>query len=197
MIAEVSLCSRFSTSVSSNLPARLKNQPLQRRRVQNGRKGATSNSSDATSLTPRSASASSPQSSPPALDGYIDMPSYTPHGFAERDLGALSNPPLQQDFPKSDGLKQFIASDETLDWLSLDRAGLGHCGCANETNSYVVLLELSLRLRKASEIVGHHSNHPSGSTCVLNHKIAELDDFVSYVEFILNQPSSYEYPIIV
>ena len=102
------------------------------------------------------------------------------HGLTEHDLSALFNASLQQDLPKPDVLEQLIdclASNKTpgeFDWLSPDRAGLGYCGCANETNPYIVLLELSLWLRKASEVVGHHVKHLSGSTCVLNQKITEL-----------------------
>ena len=112
-----------------------------------------------------------------------------PHGLTEHDLSALFNPSLQQELPRPDVLAQLIdrlASDKgpgDFDWASTDRAGLGHCGCANETNSYIVLLELSLRLRKASEVVGHHFRHFSGSTCGLNQRITELDKFISYVKF--------------
>lgn len=138
--------------------------------------------------TPCSTSMPSPRpSSSSSSDAYIDIPSQVHHGHTEHDLSALFNPSLQQELPKPDVLTQLIdrlASDKgpgEFDWTSPDRAG-GHCGCANETNSYIVLLELSLRLRKASEVVGHHFKHFSGSTCDLNKRIAELDKFISYVE---------------
>jgi hypothetical protein len=146
-------------------------------------------------LTPRSTSASSPQPcSSSSSDAYIDVPSHVPRGLTDHDLNVLFNPSLQQDLSKPDTLAQFVdrlAADKApgeFDWMSPDGApGLGHCGCANETNSYIVLLELSLRLRRASEVVGHHFKHFSGSTCGLNQKIIELDKFLSYVEFPLNQ----------
>ena len=179
----------------------LKSQPSQQRWIQNEHQG-TSNFSDTSSrpllmkdmspLTPRSTSAPSPQPGSSSSDVYIDVPAHMPHGLTDHDLGTLFNPPLQQDLSKPDVLAQLIdrlASDKgpgEFDWVS-DRSGLAHCGCANETNSYIVLLELSLRLRKASEVVGHHFKHFSGSTCGLNQKIAELDKFISYVEFPLNQ----------
>ena len=118
------------------------------------------------------------------------------HGLTDHDLNALFNPSLQQDLSKPDVFAQLVdrlASDKTageFDWVSPDRAGLGHCGCANETNSYIVLLELSLRLRRASEVVGHHFKHFSGSNCSLNQKIAQLDKFISCVRFPLNRPCS-------
>lgn len=34
-----------------------------------------------------------------------------------------------------------------------------HCGCLHETSTYAVVLELSLRLRKASEILSRSANH--------------------------------------
>jgi len=145
---------------------------------------------DISPLTPRSTSAPSPQPSPSSSDPYIDVPSHMPHGLTEHDLSALFNPSLHQELPKPDVLAQLIdrlASDKgpgDFDWVSPDHAGLGHCGCANETNSYIVLLELSLRLRKASEVVGHHFKHFSGSTCGLNQRITELDKFISYVSLL-------------
>lgn len=183
-----------------NRPIQLKGQPSQQRWIPNEHRGAASNSSgtssstllmkDVSPLTPRSTSASSPQ--PGSSDGYIDVPSHVPHGLTDQDLSALFNPSLQQDLSKPDMFAQLVdrlASDKAqgeFDWMSPDRTGLGHCGCANETNSYIVLLELSLRLRKASEVVGHHFKHFSGSTCSLNQGISQLDKFVSYVMFPSN-----------
>ena len=180
----------------SKLLEQLKSQPPRQGWIQ----GMALNSSDTSSrslitkevspLTPRSASAPSPQpSSSSSPDAYIDVPSHMPHTLTNHDLNALFNPQLQQDFSKPDALAQLIdrlAAEKTpgeFDWISPDPAGLGHCGCASETNPYIVLLELSLRLRKASEVVGHHYKHFSGSPCILNQKIAELDKFVSCVGF--------------
>ncbi|KAF9793467.1 hypothetical protein BJ322DRAFT_1117665 [Thelephora terrestris] len=188
----------------------LKGQPSQQRWIQNEHQGTLS-SSDASSrsllmkdmspLTPRSTSAPSPQpGSSSSSDGYIDVPAHMPHGLTDHDLGNLFNPSVQQDLSKPDALAQLIdrlAADSKapgeFDWMSGDRAGLGHCGCASETNSYIVLLELSLRLRKASEVVGHHYKHFSGSTCGLNQKISELDKFISHVLASCNSPPGF-YP---
>ncbi|KAH9948548.1 hypothetical protein B0H21DRAFT_777789 [Amylocystis lapponica] len=55
-----------------------------------------------------------------------------------------------------------------------------HCGCLNDPASYNVVLELSLRLRKAAELLGQSSRHVScPSTCILNQSIAELDRFAT------------------
>ncbi|EGN99876.1 hypothetical protein SERLA73DRAFT_72658 [Serpula lacrymans var. lacrymans S7.3] len=51
----------------------------------------------------------------------------------------------------------------------------GHCGCLNESSGYSVVLELSLRLRKAADVLSRSANHRMGSGCLLNQRIAELD----------------------
>ena len=55
----------------------------------------------------------------------------------------------------------------------------GHCGCLNEAASYNVLLELSLRLRKAADILSHSGNHRFNNGCQLNQRIVELDAFTT------------------
>jgi hypothetical protein len=61
-----------------------------------------------------------------------------------------------------------------------------HCGCLHETSSYTAVLELSLRLRKASEILSRSANHGVlGSSCFLNRRIGDLDAIVTYVEFCI------------
>ena len=57
---------------------------------------------------------------------------------------------------------------------------LDHCGCLNEAASYNVLLELSLRLRKAAYILSHSANHRFNNfMCPLNQKIVDLDAFAT------------------
>jgi hypothetical protein len=51
----------------------------------------------------------------------------------------------------------------------------GHCGCLTEGSSYNVVLELSLRLRKAADILGRSAYHSLGSNCALNQRVIELD----------------------
>ncbi|KZT29867.1 hypothetical protein NEOLEDRAFT_1127754 [Neolentinus lepideus HHB14362 ss-1] len=55
----------------------------------------------------------------------------------------------------------------------------GHCGCLNEPSSYTVVLELTLRLRKAAEILGRSKRHQTESACLLHQLIVELDNFVA------------------
>lgn len=51
----------------------------------------------------------------------------------------------------------------------------GHCGCLTEGSSYNVILELSLRLRKAADILSRSAYHSLGSNCTLNQQVMELD----------------------
>ncbi|KAJ7117600.1 hypothetical protein C8R44DRAFT_673971 [Mycena epipterygia] len=54
----------------------------------------------------------------------------------------------------------------------------GHCGCLNEAACYTTVLELSLRLRKAADVLARSPSHSNNSTCALNAQIAELDMLV-------------------
>lgn len=57
----------------------------------------------------------------------------------------------------------------------------GHCGCLGDTSSYNVVLELSLRLRRAAETLGHFPKHRTPSSCPIHQRIAELDRCTRYV----------------
>lgn len=57
-----------------------------------------------------------------------------------------------------------------------DTSAHSHCGCLTEGSSYNVVLELSLRLRKAADILSRSAYHHLGSNnCSLNQRIMELD----------------------
>ena len=60
-----------------------------------------------------------------------------------------------------------------------------HCGCLEDPASYHTILELSVRLRKASDTLNRFSKHGSGVTCAINQSIADLDRFTSYVISLL------------
>lgn len=55
--------------------------------------------------------------------------------------------------------------------------GNGHCDCLNEAASYNVVLELSIRLRKAADILSCSANHRFNNGCPLNQRIVDLDAF--------------------
>lgn len=59
----------------------------------------------------------------------------------------------------------------------------GHCGCLHDPTNYNVVLELSIRLRKAADILARSASHHMGSNCLLNQRISDLDTFATYVLF--------------
>jgi len=57
----------------------------------------------------------------------------------------------------------------------------GECGCLSEAANYYAVLELSLRLRRAAEVLNRHPLHGEGSTCPLRQRITDLDGFAKFV----------------
>ncbi|KAG2078990.1 hypothetical protein BDR04DRAFT_1146667 [Suillus decipiens] len=57
-----------------------------------------------------------------------------------------------------------------------DTSAHSYCGCLTDGSSYNAVLELSLRLRKAADILSRSAYHHLGSNnCALNQRIVELD----------------------
>ncbi|KAI0355568.1 hypothetical protein OH77DRAFT_296569 [Trametes cingulata] len=54
-----------------------------------------------------------------------------------------------------------------------------HCGCLNDHTSYSTVLELSLRLRRATEILSRYAKHGAQSDCKVHRGISELDRFTT------------------
>ncbi|KAF5317137.1 hypothetical protein D9611_003821 [Ephemerocybe angulata] len=55
-----------------------------------------------------------------------------------------------------------------------------YCGCAEESSTYGVLLEVSLRLRKAADMMARNSSHQhSGNCCPLYRQVSDLDRYLS------------------
>jgi len=50
-----------------------------------------------------------------------------------------------------------------------------NCNCLHEPSTYNTMLELSLRLRKASEVLNQSPSHQIGGFCHLSQRISELD----------------------
>lgn len=105
------------------------------------------------------------------------------HGY---DLASL----LSSCYPEGSGLDG--AFDNIFDNLiRSDGLGMGnpesclshpdgaHCGCLGEATSYNVVLELSLRLRRAAETLGHYSKHRATPNCPIHQRIAELDRYTT------------------
>ncbi|KAF9268950.1 hypothetical protein L218DRAFT_940738 [Marasmius fiardii PR-910] len=62
-----------------------------------------------------------------------------------------------------------------------EKDGNARCNCLTETDNYNALLELSLRLRKAAQIMAQSRCHQMGSPCTLHRHIAELDLYTRQV----------------
>ncbi|KIM40083.1 hypothetical protein M413DRAFT_170047 [Hebeloma cylindrosporum] len=57
----------------------------------------------------------------------------------------------------------------------------GHCGCLHEPTSYNNMLEFSLRLRRASDVLARSPNHQLRGFCPFHQRISELDSFTTNV----------------
>jgi hypothetical protein len=60
------------------------------------------------------------------------------------------------------------------------RSNAGACGCLHDRPAYNALLELSLRLRKAAEVLSHSESHQLGQQCSLSQRIVELDSYTRF-----------------
>jgi hypothetical protein len=60
---------------------------------------------------------------------------------------------------------------------------LGECGCLTEAANYYAVLELSLRLRRAADVLSRYPRHSEGSACLLKQRIADLDVLTRWVCF--------------
>ncbi|KAJ7203948.1 hypothetical protein B0H12DRAFT_474374 [Mycena haematopus] len=74
----------------------------------------------------------------------------------------------------SSGQNLYFPSDLT-GHMSVRRGG--NCSCLNEASCYNAVLELSLRLRKAADVLARSPSHSSHPDCALNTHISELDNF--------------------
>lgn len=54
-----------------------------------------------------------------------------------------------------------------------------HCGCLHDHMSYSTVLELSLRLRRATEILSRYAKHNARSDCKVHKGISDLDRFTT------------------
>lgn len=116
--------------------------------------------------------------------------------FAQPQVTIASQADMQQDFDLASMFMSYpglIGSQENIyDQLPKDEDHHheescfmkeqhqgGHCGCLHEPASYNVVLELSLRLRKAADVLARSPSHRLGSNCLLTQRIAQLDTFAT------------------
>ncbi|KAH8080262.1 hypothetical protein BXZ70DRAFT_640837 [Cristinia sonorae] len=76
----------------------------------------------------------------------------------------------------------------------LKHGNSGHCGCLSDLKSYSVVLDLSLRLRRAAEILGLSPKHLSVSDCSIHQRITAMDRFTTEALANINIPSAIYSP---
>ncbi|KAJ6581890.1 hypothetical protein B0H19DRAFT_1116877 [Mycena capillaripes] len=84
----------------------------------------------------------------------------------------------------NDSLASLIAAYAGLTDHMFIRRG-GNCGCLTESACYNAVLELSLRLRRAADVLARSPSHSGHSDCALNTHISDLDAFAKFVELIV------------
>lgn len=116
---------------------------------------------------------SSPLVSTP-VEEYVRQPAVISNG--EYDLAAmlLSYQPTYGSYDEYGG-----ASRDSDGYPHLAQSDQISCGCAEETPTYSVLLELSVRLRKAADMMSRNPSHTCSGNCSLHRQVADLDQHLS------------------
>ncbi|KAJ6620608.1 hypothetical protein B0H10DRAFT_2021046 [Mycena sp. CBHHK59/15] len=137
--------------------------------------------------------------SPGSSSGGSDVsawPSPTPitYGSSSLERGGGSFAPATSDhYPAGPG-PPGPSNTDTLFALLSDHMSIrkeSHCGCLNESACYNVVLDLSLRLRKAADVLSRFPSHSTNSGCALNAQISDLDAFTKNLLFgVWNHPPS-------
>ncbi|KAJ6534632.1 hypothetical protein DFH09DRAFT_119280 [Mycena vulgaris] len=142
--------------------------------------GGPSSSRSQSDSPPRSGGTSPPEDMSswpfPASPGYGSSgsgPSFSP-GTSGHSQAVPGSP------RPTDSLATLIAAYAGLTDHMFVRGG-SNCACLNETECYSVVLELSLRLRRAADVLSRSPSHSSLSGCALNTHIADLDTFAKFV----------------
>lgn len=109
--------------------------------------------------------------------------------FSQPHVGVVGHPDGQHDYDISTmflpypGLMgcedSYMSRHDSVDDPAFHKHRGGHCDCLHEPSNYNVVLELSLRLRKAADILSRSPKHYLGTNCSLHHRISELDTFAT------------------
>ncbi|KAE9402959.1 hypothetical protein BT96DRAFT_990788 [Gymnopus androsaceus JB14] len=76
----------------------------------------------------------------------------------------------------------------TFSPYSCNHDTLQPCSCIMDASNYQTMLELSLRLRKATRTLGQYPRHQAGGYCVLNQNLMELDALTANILFSVDSP---------
>ncbi|KAJ7117651.1 hypothetical protein C8R44DRAFT_199559 [Mycena epipterygia] len=150
------------------------NKPHPRRFIERDR-----SSSDGSASSPRSLSNSPPRSGNATLP---DIPGWFFPTSSGLDLQffprtpAHAQPVLPSPRPSNSLASLMDAYAGLTDQMFIRRRT--NCGCLNETACYSAVLELSLGLRRAADVLARLPSHSTNFDCTLNARIADLDTFV-------------------
>ncbi|KAJ7625560.1 hypothetical protein FB45DRAFT_921774 [Roridomyces roridus] len=98
-------------------------------------------------------------------------------------------PPLQAMPYSNDPFESLLNMYTGLaEHMSCHRTRGGACGCLTEAACYHVVLDLSLRLRKAVDVLSRSPGHSTNSACALHARILEVDTLVK--NMLINVSSS-------
>ncbi|KAJ7158291.1 hypothetical protein C8R43DRAFT_995321 [Mycena crocata] len=133
-------------------------------------------------------SRSSPSSGPPTPNvpvwAFPSSPRYNPPSGSPPQFPPQASGPSSA--YRNDAWGSLLSMYAGLSEHMFIRKG-GKCGCLDEAACYKVVLDLSLRLRKAADVLARFPGHPNNSVCVMNTRISELDTLVK--NLVLNFPN--------
>ncbi|KAJ3547271.1 hypothetical protein NMY22_g1715 [Coprinellus aureogranulatus] len=111
------------------------------------------------------------------VDEYVQQPPAASNGEYDLATMLLSYQPNYATYDEFGGSKDSADGYPHL----TPQPDQPYCGCAEETPTYSVLLELSVRLRKAADMMSRNPSHicGGGSCCSLHRQVAELDRYLS------------------
>ncbi|KIY73106.1 hypothetical protein CYLTODRAFT_449311 [Cylindrobasidium torrendii FP15055 ss-10] len=162
-----------SPPIESDTPLSRRSKPRRQQRGTPYTCGESSGHSEASSSntmhlngSPRSVSSSTTGASTPLEE--FDSPLGSPvDGIGDLDLNSI--------FP--DYIPGSASILQAPDFHQLNQSD--HCGCLHDRPCYNALLELSLRLRKAADVMAMSHRHQSGAHCQMQRRVAELDAVTS------------------
>ncbi|KAJ7625559.1 hypothetical protein FB45DRAFT_68917 [Roridomyces roridus] len=127
----------------------------------------------------QAASSPSPSDSPP-----IFTPRHTTAAWPSLPSPNYGSQPAAY-INQDDSVASLVAAYAGLTDHMFVRRG-GNCGCVNDNACYNAVLELSLRLRRAADVLSRSPSHSSNLDCKLNSQISDLDILAKFVALALS-----------
>jgi len=164
---------------------------------QHGDDAGTSHLSSSSSPSTPSLRASSPYSpmsspSPIATPPSASSPATindAPVELTSMNLSIFSQSPQFSGYEDNVEMDQHLGSvSATFSPYSCNHDTLQPCSCIMDASNYQTMLELSLRLRKATRTLGQYPRHQAGGYCVLNQNLMELDALTANILFSVDSP---------